>query len=354
MYNIFTILAVLFIVTCAINSQNKNTVEKGGKIWGYVFGDYFFKTSGDSSGSSVQYAGYQNSFQGFEIRRAYLGYDYTFSSKLSSQILLEGNDKILTNTRLGLFIKTAFVEWKAFENVSFAIGLLPTPSWSRALNERAWNYRSIEKTILDMRSLGNGSDLGVSARGKFDKAGNYGFALMIGNGSGQKPEINKFKKYYGSIFAKPIKELQIELYGDFEPNTGDKNKLTLKGFAGYKFDKFNFGIEVIQQVQKNAGGKNIDAIPFGISTWIWGNLLGKADNLILNAFGRYDMYNPDVKNDSTGYIENFISVGLDYMPIENIHFMPNVWINKYSVKSSLFSKRKTDVVGRMTFYFIFN
>ena len=172
MKKIIVLLLALMMLSSFTNSQEKKPVETGGKVWGYVFGDYFFKAAGDSTGSGTQYSPYGNSYQGFEIRRAYLGYDYTFNDKFSSQILLEGNDKILTNTRLGLFIKTAFVEWKAFERVSFSIGLIPTPTFSWALNEKAWNYRSIEKTIIDMRGLGNASDLGVAARGKFDKAGN--------------------------------------------------------------------------------------------------------------------------------------------------------------------------------------
>ena len=109
-----------------------------------------------------------------------------------------------------------------------------------------------------------------------------------------------------------------------------KIKQHLKGFVGYTYEKFNFGVEVFQQIQKNAGGKDIDAAPLGISTFVWGNLLGRENKPILNAFARYDMFNPDSKNDSTGYKENFITIGLDYMPIENIHFMPNVWVNSYS------------------------
>jgi hypothetical protein len=352
-----------FIILLA-GKASSQTVEKGGKLWGYVFGDYFFKASGDSTGSSTQYSSYTNSFQGFEIRRAYLGYDYTFNDKFSSQVLLEGNDKILTSTRLGLFIKTAFVEWKAFEKVSFAIGLVPTPTFGWALFEKSWNYRSIERTIMDMRSLGIASDLGIAARGKFDKAGNYGFNVMIGNGNGQKPEINKYKKYYGNLFAKPLNGLQLEIYGDYEPAADEKNKTTVKGHVGYTYDKFNFGVEAFSQTQKNAGGTNIDSAPFGFSSYVWGNLLSvKKENLtnsieansrqLLNVFARYDMYDPDSKNDSAGYKENFITFGLDYMPIENIHFMPNVWINSYKTKSASVTERKADVAARMTFFFVF-
>ena len=344
-----TISVLLFLVFASISAGQ----EKGGKLWGYAFGDYYYKVSGDSTGTSLQYTNYPKDFQAFELRRVYLGYDYTFSDKFSSGFLLEGNDKILTNSRLGIFVKAAFVEWKAFENASFSLGLIPTPTWSWALNEKAWNYRSIEKTILDMRGLGEASDLGVSARGKFDKAGNFGFNFMIGNGNGQKPEINKFKKYYGSLFAKPLKGLSVEVYGDFEPNQGDKNITTLKGFAGYQYKKFNAGVEVIQQTKKNSGGTDIDAVPFGISSFVWGTLYAGKDKPVLNAFARFDMYDPDTKNDSLGYKENFITLGLDYMPIDNVHFMPNVWINSYSGKSGTTAEKKADVIARMTFYYVY-
>lgn len=348
MRKFFYLLIFLSFVSLNVNGQ-----DKGGKLWGYVFGDYYFKVSGDSTGGSTQYAGYPNSYQAFEIRRAYLGYDYTFNDKFSAQFLLEGNDKILTNSRLGIFIKTAYMEWKALENASFSIGLIPTPTWSWALNEKAWNYRSIEKTILDMRGLGNASDLGIATRGKFDKAGNYGFGFMIGNGTGQRPEFNKFKKYYGTLYAKPVKGLSVEAYGDFEPNTGDKNKTTLKGFLSYQTKKFTVGAEVIQQTQKNAGGTDIDAVPFGISGFVWGTLYAKKDVPVLNAFARFDYYDPDSKNDSVGYKENFITAGLDYMPVENVHIMPNVWVNSYKGKTSLLTERKADVVARMTFFYVY-
>jgi len=343
------ILFTLFFISSCLLSQDKT----GGRIWGNVFGDYFYKAGGDSTGSSTQYSSYSKSSQAFEIRRIYLGYDYTFSDKFSSQFLLEGNDKILTSSRLGVFIKAAFVEWKAIDNASFSIGMIPTPTWSWALNEKTWNYRSIEKTIIDMRGLGNASDLGVATRGKFDKAGNYGFGFMIGNGTGQRPEINKFKKYYGTLFAKPVNGLSIEAYGDYEPNAGDKNKTTLKGFTSYQIKKFTIGAEIIQQTQQNAGGTDIDVIPFGISTFVWGTLYAKKDKPVLNAFARFDYYDPDSKNDTLGYKETFMTVGLDYMPIENIHFMPNIWVNSYSGKTSSPPEKKADLTIRMTFYFVY-
>ncbi|MCX7877690.1 MAG: hypothetical protein N2510_03500 [Ignavibacteria bacterium] len=342
----------LFCSVFLFFSFSQYSQQKGGKLWGYVFGDYFFKISGDSTSQSTQYSPYSKSYQAFELRRIYLGYDYIFSDKFSSSFLLEGNDKILTNSRHGIFIKSAFLEWKTFKDVSFAIGLVPTPTWSWALNEKEWNYRSVEKTITDMRGLGIASDLGVATRGKFDNEGNYGFAFMIGNGTGQRPEFNKFKKYYGTIYAKPFKNFQTEIYADYEPVSSEKSRITLKGFASFKFRKFTLGLEAVSQNRKNEGGENINVNPFGISSFIRGNLIGKEQE-ILNVFIRYDFFNPDLNNDSAGYNENFFCAGLDYMPLENVHFMPNLWFNSYSSKTSSLPHRKSDLVIRMTFFYLY-
>jgi hypothetical protein len=70
-------------------------------------------------------------------------------------------------------------------------------------------------------------------------------------------------------------------------------------------------------------------------------------------FARYDLYNPDSNNDSTGYKENFIVAGLGYMPLENIHFMPNIWMNFYHGKSGSSVRRDADIVARFTFFYIY-
>lgn len=324
--------------------------EPSGKVHGYVFGDYFYKIGGNAAEvSSSQYSKAEKDFQGFQFRRLYLYYDHTFDQKFSAQFLLEGNDKVLDPAgKHGVFIKTAYLEIKdILPLASLSLGLVPTPTWS-LLSEKVWNYRSIEKTITDFRGLGNASDIGLLLHGIFDVDGMFGYHVMIGNGNGQKPEINKYKKYYAALFAKPMKELILEGYVDYEPAASDLNKMTLKGFAAYQSSAFTFGVEFVQQTQQNAGGKDTNRVPLGIAVFAWAPLpIVDA----LNAFVRYDLYNPDTKITDKGYKEGFMTVGLDYMPIPNVHIMPNVWINTFSAKSS--GEKDADVVGRVTFFYIY-
>ncbi len=345
------LICILVFTASLIPAQDKT----GGKISGYIFGDYFYKAAGDSSGSAGQYSFYPKSYQGFELRRMYLRYDHVISKDFSAQVTLESTEKTSIGGKYGVALKTAYLEWKnLIPQSSIYIGMSSTPTWN--LSEAVWNYRSVEKTIMDFRGS-NAVDLGVSAKGTFDKNGNYGYFLMIGNGTGQKFESNKYKKYYGALFAKPVKGLTIEGYTDFEPNAGDKNKITLKGFAAYQGSMFTIGVEAFQQTQKKAVSDSVDAVPFGISAFAWVNLVKKTahpDNpQVLNAFARFDYFDPDTKTDDAGFRENFITLGLDYMPVKDVHIIPNVWITSYSDKSSLSLKRDANVVARLTFFYIY-
>lgn len=336
----------LICFSSVLSAQEKPS----GKVHGYFFGDYFYKQGGDASEvSPSQYSKSEKDFQAFQFRRLYLYYDHTFSDKFAAQFLLEGNDKTLDpGGRYGVFVKTAYLEWKEIVPMgSLWFGLIPTPTWS-LLSEKVWNYRSIEKTVVDFRGAGSASDIGVGLRGKFESKGTVNYVAMVGNGTGQKPENNKYKKYYGSISVKPVPEIVLEGYVDYEPAALDKDKTTLKGFAAYQTAAFTAGIEVFQQTQSNAGAAGIDKIPFALAVFAWAPIPG-ADNL--NGFGRFDIYDPDTKTSTSGFKENFFALGLDYMPLSNIHIMPNIWVNSFSAKGT--GSKDADVVPRLTLFIVY-
>jgi hypothetical protein len=367
----YSISIFLFLLTLNLSAQTTTQTTPGGKFSGLVFGDYFYKMNGDSSNFSGEFAPYPKTYQAFTLRRIYLTYNHIINEKFSAQFQLETNERIITSTRYGVYVKTAFLEWtNIFKGSNLQIGLAPTATF--ALNEKFWNYRSIEKTIIDARALGIASDVGVNLKGNFTKEGNYGYTVMIGNGTGQKAEFNKFKKYYASLFAKPVKGLILEAYSDFEPYDDVKsaldstqsfrrNKMTFRGFAAYQTERFTIGGEFVQQTQQHYGASTTevepkDVVPRGFSFYAWGNILKgdvKKGTNMLNAFARFDIYDPDTKNTTSGFKENFITAGLDYMPFKDVHFMPNVWLNSYSDKSSADIKKNTDSVVRMTFFYVY-
>jgi len=90
-------------------------------------------------------------------------------------------------------------------------------------------------------------------------------------------------------------------------------------------------------------------IPWGISLFSWYRCSDQ-----WKVYGRIDYFNPNSLSPSAGFYEYFISFGLDYMPANNIHFMPNIWINTFTDKSSAGRTKTADVVPRLTFFFAFN
>ncbi len=352
---ILTLLYITLFISANLFAQAKIDDEPHGKVWGYAFGDYFYKSGGDSSGDNLEYSKYNKDFNSFTFRRIYLGYDYTINKTFETRVVLsyEGNDTIADGNR-SVFVKDAYVNWKnIFANSDLTIGLLPTPGYSYT-SEKLWSYRSIEKTIMDQRGFLSSRDLGVMLSGSFDNDKNYGYYLMIGNGRGTRLENNKYKRFYGTLFGNFLnKKLTADIYSDYEAFGNSQSKNTLQTFIAYKNDNLAAGAETFAQFQKNFNttvtGSTIahsDIIPFGLSLFINASMNDK-----IKLFGRYDFFNPDTKNSSTGFNQMFVTAGLDYMPQKNIHIMPNIWLNGYSAKHSQTVKRRTDVVPRITFYY---
>lgn len=347
------LLSLLLLLT-SITVQAQD--QPAGKVSGYVFGDYFYKSGGEKAKavSTTQYSDSALTKGGaFQLRRIYLYYEHSISETFQAQFLLEGNDGTTDGKgRHSVFIKLANLEWKNFlPDQNLAIGMVATPTW--ALSEKAWGYRSIEKPIIDMRGLGSSSDIGLLIKGSFGNEKMFGYMAMIGNGNGQKPENNKSKKYYGSLSAKPIKGLTFEVYGDLESSITEPKKqfkssqnILVKGFTAYQTDQFTVGVEAFKQTQKYTDTTNVT--PLGISLFASAPLVKDK----LRAFARFDNYDSNTKNTSSGYKENFITAGVDYTAHKNVHIMPNIWLNTFSKKGST-SNRKADTVARITFFYVY-
>jgi hypothetical protein len=384
--------SVLFaLVTLAFNVNGQTTpstttdktqqAEKpefkpSGNVWGYTFGDYYYKMHSATpyfNGNS-QYAGtgFPKDFNAFDLRRVYLGYDYNISENFSTQLLLadEGDNSTLDAAgERTFYLKLANIHWKNFiHNNELVIGQCTTPGFAM-MSEGIWGYRNIEKTISDMRGIGKSNDLGISLLGKIDDAGNYGYNLMIGNGTSQKPENNKYKRFYGEVYGKFMdQKLIVDLYGDEETSSTTQSKATFKGFVAYQTTPITVGLELVyqDQVQQatdsiNGVKSKVDVTPFGISIFAHGAIIKEK----LNWFARYDNYNPDSKYDAnasylgsapTNYKENFITAGLDWTPNKKVHIEPNIWYDGYSsMKNGVSgdSKSNYDMAPRLTFYYIF-
>jgi hypothetical protein len=144
--------------------------------------------------------------------------------------------------------------------------MVNTPIWENS--EEFWAYRAIEKTIADFRNLGTSSDLGVTLKGYVDGDHRIGYAALVGDGQGQRPENDRFKKFYVSLPLR-LGDLRIEPYADYQsmrvnllphvPSNTDSlavnnDQATWKVFAGYEFRRFALGAEGVLRVNHRAAG----------------------------------------------------------------------------------------------------
>jgi len=389
------------------DSAYKAGAPNSGRLWGYAFSDYYYKGHSDSlnRGGSNQYSGIPQSRTAFQFRRIYLGYDYNINKTFSAEVLLAaendyptGNAPATTTTATGdllqdnnltFYIKLMNLRWKnIWKGTDLVVGQVATPAFP-LLSEKIWNYRDIERTISDIRRTPS-FDMGATLQGRFDPKANFGYDVMVGNGTQAKPESDNFKWFYGDVYGKFLdKHLILDLYADYNRlnwvPTWHHSRQMLKGFIAYTSKPLTVGVEGFINNLKNdnfaskiAGGVDtLSVAAKGISFYVHGDIIPDK----LRFFARLDLYNPNnIVNNSvynkyvgntgnyndnsydgatgttaTGdetYKQMFISGGLDFSPAKNIHIMPNIWYERYSTQLTT-ANTDHDLVYRMTFFYSF-
>jgi len=348
-----------------------------GHVWGYVFGDYYYKAHSDElgRGGANQFTGFDKGANAFDIRRAYLGYDFRFNKTFSSEFLLT-SENWETSAKIAPTLKYANAQWNnIFKGSTLVLGLSATPAFSSS-SEKIWGYRSIERTIADMHKT-QSYDLGLALKGRFDSKGNYGYHIMVGNGSSANADKNNFRKFYGSVYGLFLdKKIMVNLYADYErldwlPSFHHAQNME-KILISYSGKSLNAGVEAFLRHGQNdiiatsitGVSDTVNANATGISLFVRGNLIREK----LGFFARTDFFNPysgfdnalTYKGLSAQYDPNnkeqFITAGLDFTPIKNVHFMPNIWYAGYSNQNSDLkgtAKHDYDLAYRLTFYYVF-
>ena len=407
---ILTFVAFIVLSNCGLAQDND--FKPSGNVWGYVFGDYYYKTHSDSLGrgaGNVQYKGITPSsinpnpnteFDAFQIRRAYLGYDYNITKTFSAYMVLANEQNLDAGGNNTTYLKYAYVKWaNIFKKSNLLIGQISTPSFASPFNtEQLYGYRSIERTIMDMHSISQSTDMGVSLQGKLWEQKNnkdsitptfIGYQVVVGNGTSAKPETDRFKKWRGTLFISTMhQKITIGVYANYSPiqlSPYLMSTTTYKGYAHFKTKIFRIGFETFQQINLNSDiyqatktstSDTVSGVQFGWSMFVSAIIIKNK----FNFFARIDKYNPDTKFNSntykylssatggnlfttTFYTQTFYSIGFDYTPNPRIHIMPNLWYNQYKTMMGTDAlgntlsnrvKKDYDFVPRITFYFIFN
>jgi len=336
-----------------------------GRISGYVFGDFYYNVSGDP-GHSYNASGtdtakvnldptpYANGLpkvigrdlNGFQIRRVYFQLDNDLSIKYSTRFRLEADSKALTSDgKIGVFVKAAYIQAKnVIPRGNFLFGIFTTSTFENS--EEFWAYRSVEKTIADYRGLSSSADLGAQMKGWVGDSHKIGYAVMLGNGIGTKPEDNRYKKAYVSLPLRPMEDLRIEPHVDYEWAPAGTDRATYKVFAGYEFKRAALGAEVVDRVNHSTSGPNKE--PFGFS--VFGRWKPHPK---LQAFGRYDRWQPNTR--AADRIDSDLWIaGFDWEPYKDVHFMPNIEAAQYTAKGAAIAPPHHDLQARLTLYYRFS
>lgn len=196
--------------------------------------------------------------RGFDIGRAFLGYNYKFAPAWQAQLVLDGasyqSPVVGTDAyTVNAYVRNAFVNWKdnGF-NVNF--GLLGLLEYN--LQETYWGHRYVEKSYQDLNSMGPSVDLGATVEYAFNPIISADISFTNGQGA-RKIQKSSSARYAAGVTVKPIDGLIVRAYADvFNESEGlrdklpegvtdvnFKNKYITALFVGYKNSKVSAGAE---------------------------------------------------------------------------------------------------------------
>ncbi len=354
-----------------------------GKFSGYMFGDYFYNIARDTAFRSANLpnsaVGGQKDLQAFQIRRIYFAYDNDISDDFTARFRLEsdasaGSKETDANNKVTVFVKDAYLMWKnVFNGSNLIFGLQPTSAFD--ISETAWGYRSLEKTIMDLRGIIPSRELGISLKGKLVESGAVNYWATVANNTGTSnpngivADVDKFKRYSLNLQFKPTDRLQITAYGSYlaRPNTNvigsttippatvNNGTVTTALFVGYaEKDRYSFGLEGFLASTAH-GMRDVTTSPNTLKSLntmgftVFGSANVSSDFAVV---ARYDYFDPNTDSNVKGDLRNYILAGLSFKPDKNVSITPNVQVETYE---AIPDGRSIDpsVTGRLTFYYVF-
>jgi hypothetical protein len=265
------ITLMMLISAFALKAQTE--FKPGGSGIGTVFFNYRYDLTEDVTKASS-----------FNLDRAYLGYKYDFTQKLSGRVIFDISYSDATKS-FSAFAKNAFIEWTALPQLKISLGLIPIKHFD--WQEKVWGYRYIMKTFTDEYGMGTTADLGVNFELPLHEM--LSINAYIINGEGFKGIQDPFGVHKFGINAtvKPVEGLSFRAHYDMMGNkyetiavggeetvirdTSNISVITL--FAGYEVkDFFRIGAEYnmmnnATQFQKYAEDRQLSGLSvFGAYT----------------------------------------------------------------------------------------
>ena len=255
--------------------------------------------------------------RGFDLERAYLGYQFKYGDGFSGKIVFDVGSSGLDDASLEriAYLKNAFLTYHA-GGLELNAGLITLEE--AFLQEKFWNRRYIKQSFQYEYKYCSSADLGVLAKYAFSDAVSVDVACSNGEGY-KKLNADKGMRYGAGITFSPSKNLTLRAYADLyeapESVSDAKVQNAFSFFAGYKNERFRLGAEYnLLKNQKFIDNQDLH----GIS--IYGDIKVCGETKI---FARWDqLTSPDDWNaDKDG---TFALFGVEFAPQKHVKLSPNV------------------------------
>lgn len=274
------LFAFIFLITIASNlfSSEKDSTKVTGTPLFLIYSNFHQGVSKN------------NYISNFDIKRAYIGYDFNLDNGFNASIKLDIGSPDSSNN-YSLIKRTAYFRNVAigynYKNLSIAFGIIDNQQ--HKVQEKFWAKRYLFKSFIDEYKFLPSTALGINASYKFNKKISLEFGMVNGEYLNKKQGLDKYIYNIGINYS-PIDNLIMKAYSTY---TGDVNDIITNGFfCAYKIipelkiaAEYNTKFEFIDNTTLNLYGYSIFS-EYKI-------------NKKFNIFARYDLLDSNNINNST-------------------------------------------------------
>ena len=251
----------------------------------------------------------------FDLTRAYLGYGYNFSQRLSARIVYDVADPSAGKLKFTGMLKFALLKYQT-DRWTITGGMIPLPEYD--YGDKKWGYRYVFKPSHDEYGFGTSADLGLSAAYKINSWMSADMTIMNGEGYKLTEADSTFKTAAG-ITLLPLKNLSLRGYYDIMTGSGI-NQHTTEIIASYESKQFTLSMAYNYRKNQNLEeGRDYQGISFNGTVTL---------SEKMRLFGRYDYVTSTIAgNGHESWNQNkdgrlFIA-GLEFALAPGVNISPN-------------------------------
>ena len=318
MKKIFVVYITLMMCIFTGKAQSEEEFKPSGKIIARSFFDY-------SSGLNNK-----ENKSGFDITRAFLGYNYQFAPSLSGRVIIDGASGRSSSGNLETTLRNAYLNWN---NAGLDINVGVTGLLQFSTQEDYWKHRYILRSFQDLNRMAPSVDLGVTIKYDFSSFLSSDFSMTNGEGHRKISQDNSTRYALGVDFY-PLQNTLFRVYTDIYveseemrdaapegvTNIGYKNQYTLALLLGYQNEEISFGAEYNRVFNKGFIAKKDY---FGYSIYSSVKLNSK-----WRAFARYDLLDsttfPEFANPWNSSDGQLVIAGVEFRPYKQLKIAPNI------------------------------